>query len=156
LMGAGLFAQLRYNGPADTLWRLTGAEMLALSGPVAIGADVTGRVADPSIRGMFRADDARIESATTGTVLTNVQASGVFQGSRLQIGHFAADAGKGGRVTGTGQFDFSAEAGIGLDLSLQATHAVLINRDDIGATVSGPLRLRSGGSGGVISGDVTL
>lgn len=156
LMGAGLFAQLRYNGPADTLWRLTGAEMLALSGPVAIGADVTGRVSDPSIRGMFRADGARIESATTGTVLTNVQASGVFQGSKLQIGQFAADAGKGGRVTGTGQFDFSAEAGIGLDLSLQASHAVLINRDDIGATVSGPLRLRSGGSGGLISGDVTL
>ena len=156
LMGAGLFAQLRYNGPADTLWRLTGAEMLALSGPVAIGADVTGRVSDPSIRGMFRADGARIESATTGTVLTNVQASGVFQGSKLQIGQFAADAGKGGRVTGTGQFDFSTEAGIGLDLSLQASHAVLINRDDIAATVSGPLRLRSGGSGGLISGDVTL
>ena len=156
LMGAGLFAQLRYNGPADTLWRLSGLEMLAISGPMALGADVTGRVSDPSIRGMLRTSGARIESATTGTVLTNVQASGTFQGSRLQIQQFAADAGKGGRVTGSGQFDFSAEAGIGLNLSLDAAHAVLINRDDIGATVTGPLRLHSSGNGGLISGDVTL
>ncbi|WEK41674.1 MAG: translocation/assembly module TamB [Candidatus Sphingomonas colombiensis] len=156
LMGAGLSAQLRYNGPADTLWRLSGLEMLAISGPVAIGADVTGRVSDPSIRGMLRANGARIESATTGTLLTNVQAAGTFQGSRLQIQQFAADAGKGGRVTGTGQFDFSAEAGIGLDLSLDAARAVLINRDDIGATVTGPLRIRSSGAGGLVSGEVTL
>jgi translocation and assembly module TamB len=89
-------------------------------------------------------------------VLTNVQASGVFQGSRLQIQQFAADAGKGGRVSGSGQFDFSTEAGIGLDLALNADHATLINRDDISATVTGPLRMRSSGDGGVISGEVTL
>lgn len=156
LMGAGLSAQLRYNGPADTLWRLSGVEMLAISGPVAIGADVSGRVSDPSIRGMLRANGARIESATTGTVLTNVQAAGAFQGSRLQIQKFAADAGKGGRVTGSGQFDFSTDAGIGLDLVLDARRAMLINRDDIAATVTGPLRFHSSGAGGLISGDVVL
>ena len=38
LMNAPLFAQLRYTGPADTLWRLTGSEVLDMSGPLAIGA----------------------------------------------------------------------------------------------------------------------
>lgn len=156
LMAAGLFAQLRYSGPADTLWRLTGAEMFAMSGPVAIGADVGGRVSDPSIRGVLRASNARIESAFTGTLLTNVQAFGRFRGSRLEIQQFTADAGKGGSVSGTGRFDFSSEAGIGLDLTLAANRAVVINRDDIAATVTGPLRFRSSGSGGTISGDVTL
>ena len=51
------------------------------------------------------------------------------------IDRFGADAGKGGRVTGVGRFEFAAAAGIGLDLSLQADKAVMINRDDIGATV---------------------
>ena len=91
-----------------------------------------------------------------GTVLTNIQASGSFGGSQLRIDRFAADAGKGGRVTGTGAFDFAATHGIGLDLRLAADHAVMINRDDIGATVSGPLTFNSDGSGGRIAGDVTL
>jgi len=156
LAGAGLFAQLRYTGPADTLWRLTGVELFDLSGPVAIGADVSGTVANPAIRGVVQANGARIESATTGTVLTNVRAAGRFAGSRLAIQSFAADAGKGGRVTGTGQFEFAAANGIGLDLALQADKAVMIDRDDIGATVTGPLNFRSSGRGGVISGDVVL
>src|SRR6476661_6047093 len=46
LMNAPLFAQLRYSGPADTLWRLTGSEIIDLSGPLAVGADISGRLAD--------------------------------------------------------------------------------------------------------------
>jgi translocation and assembly module TamB len=153
---APLIAQLRYAGPADTLWRLTGVELFDLSGPVAIGADVSGRASAPVIRGVVQATGARIESAVTGTVLTNVQASGRFSGSRLQIDRFAADAGKGGRVSGTGAFDFAAAKGVGLDLRLQADKAVMINRDDIAATVTGPLTFTSTGIGGTIKGDVTL
>ena len=156
LRDAPLIAQLRYGGPADTLWRLTGVELFDLSGPVAIGADVAGRLSAPTIRGVVQANGARIESGTTGTVLTNVQAAGRFAGSRLAIDRFAADAGKGGRVTGTGQFDFAARNGIGLDLRLQADHAVMINRDDIGATVTGPLTFTSDGAGGRIAGDILL
>jgi translocation and assembly module TamB len=156
ITNARLFGQLRYSGPADTLWRLTGVELFDLSGPVAIGADVVGTLANPTLRGIVQANGARIESATTGTVLTNVQATGRFGGSRLVIDRFGADAGKGGRVTGTGQFEFAAANGVGLDLTLQADKAVMINRDDIGATVSGPLTFKSNGSGGTIAGDVVL
>ncbi len=153
---AGVFAQLRYDGPADTLWRLTRIEQFDLTGPVAIGADVGGRVSDPQIKGVVQAKGAKIESAATGTVLTDVQASGSFAGSRLALDRFAANAGKGGRVTGTGSMDFAAVKGVGLDLRLQADHAVMIARDDIAATVSGPLRFQSDGVGGTISGTLTL
>lgn len=78
IAAAPLIAQLRYQGPADTLWRLTGVELFDLSGPVAIGADVSGRIGAPVIRGVLQANGARIESAATGTVLTNVVASGKF------------------------------------------------------------------------------
>lgn len=156
IAAAPLIAQVRYQGPADTIWRLTGVELFDLSGPVAIGADVSGRIGAPVIRGALQANGARIESATTGTVLTNVVANGRFGGSRLQIDRFAADAGKGGRVTGSGTFDFAATHGIGLDIRLQADHAVMINRDDVGATVTGPLTFTSDGTGGRIGGDVVL
>ncbi|CAN5841654.1 hypothetical protein BH11PSE6_BH11PSE6_02350 [soil metagenome] len=156
LAKAGLFAQLRYDGPADTLWRLTGMELFDLTGPVAIGADLGGRVSDPQIRGVVEAKNARIESGVTGTVLTNVQATGRFGGSRLVIDRFSADAGKGGRVTGTGTFDLAAANGFGIDLAVSADNAVMINRDDIGATVTGPLTFKSDGQGGVIAGDLLL
>jgi translocation and assembly module TamB len=59
-------------------------------------------------------------------------------------------------VSGTGRFNFGAEEGVGLDLTLNADKAVMINRDDIGATVTGPLRFQSSGRGGLISGAVRL
>lgn len=156
LTRAPLFAQLRYSGPADTLWRLSRVELFALSGPVAIAADVRGTLMDPVIRGSVKATGARIESATTGTVLRDVAAEGRFAGSRLAIDSFAAAAGRDGRVSGTGWFDFAARGGIGLDLQLNADRAVMINRDDIAATVTGPLRFQSSGQGGTISGTVKL
>jgi translocation and assembly module TamB len=156
LTGAGLFAQLRYAGPADTLWRLTRVELFDLAGPVSIAADVSGSVRAPQIRGQVRATGARISSATTGTALTNVQAAGRFAGSQLQIQTFTADAGRGGTVTGIGRFDFAGAKGVALDLRMQANRAVLIDRDDIGATVTGPLAFTSDGSGGRIAGDVRL
>ena len=156
LANAPLYAQLRYSGPADTLWRLTGIRQFDLSGPVAIATDVRGRLNDPAIRGSVRASNARLESATSGTVLTNVNATGRFGGSRLLIDRMTATAGQGS-ITGAGAFDFaSARRGVGMDLAVTAQDAVLINRDDLGATVTGPLRIRSDGIGGLISGEVSL
>jgi len=156
LMRAPLFAQLRYSGPADTLWRMSGVELFDLSGPVAIGADVSGTLDDPRIRGSVRTETARLESTVTGTVLRNLQASGRFDGSRLVLDRFAAQDGASGRVSGSGSFDLAAANGFGIDVTLEAQNARLIVRDDIGATVTGPLRFRSDGSGGVISGNVVV
>src|SRR3546814_2392461 len=50
LFAAPLFAQLRYNGPAEALWRLTGIETLDVSGPAAIAADIGGRFGEPEDR----------------------------------------------------------------------------------------------------------
>ena len=156
LSNAPVLAQLRYSGPADTLWRLTGIQQFDLSGPVAVAADISGRVDDPVIRGSVRANNARLESATTGTVLTNVNATGRFGGSRLVIDQMTATAGKEGSVTGAGMFDFGTGRGVGMDLRVTARNAVVLNRDDIGATITGPLRIQSEGRGGLISGEVTL
>lgn len=153
---APLFAQLRYGGPADTLWRMTGIELFDLSGPVQIGADVGGRLSSPQIRGLVRSENARIASSVMGTVLTNVRTSGRFDGSRLVVERFEASDGRQGSVSGAGSFDLAAANGFGMDLRLEAKRALIINRDDIGATVSGPVTIRSDGAGGTIAGEVTL
>ncbi|MFN3944713.1 MAG: translocation/assembly module TamB domain-containing protein [Allosphingosinicella sp.] len=156
LSRAPLFGQLRYNGPADTLWRLTGVELLDLSGPAAVGADVTGTLSDPRIRGSVRTDQARLESAVTGMVVENIRSAGRFDGSRLVMDQFQGTTARGGTVSARGVFDLAAARGFGMDLRVDANAAQLLDRDDIRAQVTGPLTIRSDGEGGTIGGDVTL
>jgi translocation and assembly module TamB len=156
LSRAPLFAQLRYNGPADTLWRLTGIELLDISGPVAVGADARGTLSNPVIRGSLKTQGARLESAVTGTVIENLQASGRFGGSRLLLDSFSGTTKNGGRVSGRGSFDLASVRGFGMNVAIQAQAAQLIDRDDIKAQVTGPIRIRSDGSGGLISGTLNL
>jgi len=156
LIKAPLFAQLRYAGPADTLWRLIGIETIDLSGPLSVAADIGGTPANPQISGRLSSSGARIESAVSGTVVDGIKASGSFTGSRLVIDQMTGRAGVGGSVTGRGSFEFGAGKGLGIDLAVQAQNATLLNRDDIGATVTGPLTLKSDGRGGTIAGDVRI
>ena len=153
---APFFAQLRYNGAADTLWRLTGVEIVDIVGPVNVTADIRGTLGEPVIAGTLATDNVAINSPVTGMRLSGVKAQGRFSGDQLVISSFAATARNGGSVTGTGSFTFKGTAGVGMDLALQADNATLLERDDLGATVTGPITLRSDGSGGTIGGNLKL
>ena len=155
LMNAPMLLQLRYAGPADTLWRLSGVEIFDLSGPIAVGADISGRLVDPQIRGSLKADGARLESAVTGTVIENLQAQGRFGGPRLVLSGISGSTPGGGSLTGNGTVDFSGGKAA-LDMKFDASRARLLARDDIAATVTGPLTIRSSGEGGTISGNLRL
>ena len=156
LRASSIFAQLRYGGPADTLWRLIGVETIDLSGPVSIGADISGGVSNPLIRGSLRSTQARLESATTGTVITNIAAQGRFDGSRLLIEKLGGQTKGGGTISGKAAFDFAGGKGFTMDVAIDADNAQLLNRDDIAATVTGPLTMKSDSSGGVIAGKLKL
>jgi translocation and assembly module TamB len=155
LFNAPLFAQLRYSGPADTLWRLTDNEVFDLTGPVAIGADIGGRLVAPAIRGSVRSINARIESAVTGMIIDQLVADGRFDGSRLIFSRLSGRTSGGGAISGSGTVTFSGGAAA-LDLGFSADNALLLNRDDLAARVTGPLRIKSDGQRGTISGDLRL
>jgi translocation and assembly module TamB len=155
LMNAPMFAQLRYSGPADTLWRLTGSEVIDLSGPLAVGADVSGRMADPVIRGALKTQNARLESQVTGMVVDQLNASARFSGPQLLFDQITGHTAGNGAVTGNGNVTF-AGGQVLLGLRFNAQDALLLNRDDVAARVTGPLRLTSDANGGVISGDLKM
>jgi translocation and assembly module TamB len=155
LLNAPLFAQLRYSGPADTLWRLTGSEVIDMSGPLVLGADIGGRLADPLIRGSLRTQNARLESQVTGMVIDHLAADAQFSGPQLIFSRIAGNSSGGGSVNGSGSVTFSGGNAL-LDLSFNANQALLLNRDDVAARVTGPLRLHSDANGGVISGNLKL
>jgi translocation and assembly module TamB len=155
LLNAPLFAQLRYSGPADALWRLTGSEVIDMAGPLAVGADIGGRLADPSIRGSLRTQDARLESAVTGMVIDHVAAQARFSGPQLVFSQIAGQTSGGGTVSGSGNITFSGGKTL-MNLAFNTSQALLLNRDDVAARVTGPLQIKSDAKGGIISGDLRL
>ena len=155
LMNAPLFAQLRYSGPADTLWRLSGIEVFDLTGPAAIGADIHGTLANPSIGGSVRTQNARIESAVTGTVIQQVAVDGRFEGPHLVFSRIAGATPGNGSISGSGTVTFTGGR-TAMDLSFNAANALLLNRDDVSARGTGTIKVQSGGSGGTISGNLHL
>jgi translocation and assembly module TamB len=155
LMNAPLFAQLRYAGPADTLWRLTGSEVIDMSGPLAVGADIGGRLANPVIRGSLKTANGRLESQVTGMVIDHVATQAHFSGPQLIFSQITGQTPGGGSLSGSGNVTFSGGKAL-LNLSFNASQALLLNRDDVAARVTGPLQLKSDANGGTISGDLRL
>lgn len=159
IMGGRLFAQVRYSGPADALWRLAALETFDLTGPIDVAADVTGSLSDPAMRGSLASTALRLQSSLTGTDVRQVAVRGAFAGSRLRLISFAGVARNGGRVSGSGTVDLAglgAGRGPGIDIRMAARGAELISRDDMAATVTGPLRIVSDGMGGTIAGRLAI
>lgn len=153
-----LFAQLRYGGPADALWRLVALDEFDLTGPLTVAADARGTLENPQISGTLASDDLRLRSALTGTDISAIAARGRFSGSRLDVTSFSGRTANDGRVTGSGSFDLSGigTRGPAIDLRLAAQNAQVLAMPDMAATVTGPLRIVSNGVTGTIAGRLQL
>lgn len=158
LRAGSLFAQLRYDGPADALWRLAAIDAFDLTGPLAVAADVTGTIDNPSIRGSIASNGLRLQSQLIGADITNVTLRGGFAGSRLTLSQFTGRTAGNGTVAGSGFVDLTdlGSKGPVIDLKLAARSARLINRPDMSAAVTGPLRIVSDGLSGTIAGRVSI
>ena len=156
LMAAPLSGGIRYNGPAELLWALTGIAKQDLAGPVAIGADFGGRLAQPTVNGIVRATALRYENETYGTVLTNTAIDGRFTQSRFQLDRLSATAGNGTLVA-SGNVGLDAAGGFPIDVTATLDRARLAQGDAVDATVTGSLHVtNSKAAGGLIQGNLTI
>lgn len=155
IFAGDLFAQLRFQGPADALWRLAAIDLIDITGQVNVAADVRGSLANPQVRGSMAGDALRVQSQLTGTDLRQVRARGSFSGSRLNLTSFAGTAPNGGSVSGSGYVDLSGMTpgrGPRMDLRMAMRDAEVMDLATMGATVTGPMRIVSNGVGGTIAG----
>ncbi|MEO1045607.1 MAG: translocation/assembly module TamB domain-containing protein [Pseudomonadota bacterium] len=153
---ADLLGQIRYDGPADALWRLVGLSIFDITGNVQLSADATGSLNQPRVRGQVESRNARLESSVSGTVVKDIVAEGRFSGARLNLARFSGTAPNGGSVTGSGIIDLGGPRGVMLDITAQADNAELLDRDDFGAVVTGPITIKSDGIGGTLGGDLVI
>jgi translocation and assembly module TamB len=156
LLAAPLSGGIRYNGPASVLWSLTGIADQQLTGPVGVAADFGGRLDQPQLTGVIRANALGYVNETYGTRIRNIRLSGRFTNDRLEIGEFTGQAGEG-TITGRGSIGLSAAAGYPIDVRATLDHARLARSDALGATATGTIQLTNSKAGGAtISGDLRL
>ncbi len=167
LRAGSLLAQLRYRGAAESLWRLAALDTFDITGPIAIAADASGTLQDPTVRGSISGETLQLRSSLSGTDIRDITLRGRFRGSRLQIARFAGTAVNGGSVSGSGIVDLRTlgEAVEGrvleirgpiIDLRASARNARLLDTGGLSATITGPLRIVSNGLGGTIAGRVRV
>ena len=156
LMQAPLSGGIRYNGPAEVLWTLTGIAGQTVSGPIAIGADFSGRLDKPNLTGVIRANQLRYENQTYGTTITDIRIDGRFTQSQFQLARFQGKAGDGS-IAASGSVGIDAAGGFPIDIRATLTNAQLADSDATAARVSGEIAVtNSKAAGGLIKGDLRL
>jgi translocation and assembly module TamB len=155
-MAAPLSGGIRYNGPAEVLSSFAGLASQQVSGQIGIAADFSGRVDNPQLNGIVRANNLTFVDETYGTRITNLAVQGRFTSATLQIDKLSGTAGHG-TISGEGTIGFAAAAGYPIDIKLHMQDAQLARSDNLGATVSGDLAItNSKGKDALISGDLRL
>ena len=155
LFDASVTGQLRYAGPAQDLWGLSGLTALDVRGAVQVAADVSGTLGDPQVAGRIRGLGGRVEAPLLGAVATDVSLDARFTASKLELTRFAGKSGQGS-ISGSGSIDLSYERAFPMDIRMVVTNAAILGRDDLSATGSGNIRLANDEYGGVVSGTLTL
>lgn len=155
LYAAPLTGGIRYNGPAEVLWALTGTTGQQLSGPISIAADFRGQLDRPTLGGVVRASSLRYENQANGTVISNLALQGRFTQANFELQSLTGKAGKGS-VSAHGSVGLDAANGYPLDLALNFNKAQLARSDALGATASGTLAITKSMGAGLISGTLTV
>ncbi|WP_439534756.1 translocation/assembly module TamB domain-containing protein, partial [Polymorphobacter sp.] len=155
LASAPLSGGIRYSGPAEVLWAMTGIAGQQLSGPVAIAADFAGRVDQPRLTGTIRANALRYTNEDYGTVIRDIAVQGNFTQSSFQLTSLTGRAGDG-TVGASGRIGLDSASGFPVALNVNFDRAQLARGDALGAQATGQLRVTNGRDGGLISGTIDI
>ena len=156
IFASQVFGQLRFQGPAEIIWGLTGIGGVDIRGPIAITADVNGILGNPQLTGTARSEGARVEVTALGSVIDQASLDARFTQSRLELLRFGGRVGRSGSISGTGGIDLVRARGFPIDIWLTMKNAQLVNRDELTATATGNVRIATDEYGGVISGKLAL
>ena len=156
LMAAPLGGGIRYNGPADTLFSFAGQPDQRLSGSIGVATDFSGRVQDPQLAGIVRANNLVYENQTYGTRLSDMSIAGRFSGERFEIERLNAVAGDG-TVSAEGFVSLAEASGYPMNVQIRMDDARLARSDGLSATASGSLSLtKAARQNALLSGNIVL
>ncbi|MDJ0979684.1 MAG: translocation/assembly module TamB domain-containing protein [Erythrobacter sp.] len=156
LAEAPLGGGLRYTGPAETVFSLAGLANHRLTGAIGVAADFSGRLLQPELTGIVRANRMSYENTRYGTQLTDIELAARFTGDEFVLETFEAAAGKG-TLSAAGTASLAAEAGFPMDVTVTFDRAQLASRDSFDAAATGEVSLvKRPGERALVSGTLKL
>ncbi|EZP73554.1 hypothetical protein BV96_00995 [Sphingomonas paucimobilis] len=156
LQSAPLGGGIRYAGPADVLFSFAGLADQQLTGPIAVAADFGGRLSQPRLNGLVRANALTYENETFGTRVTQMRLDGRFTNDRLDIRDFSGRAGDG-TVQARGTVGLAADSGYPMDIAVKLDRARLARSEAVTSVATGTINItNSAANGGLIKGDLWL
>ncbi len=151
-----LAGSLQARADLAKLTAALGVDGHAVSGDFAADITIAGTLAAPRPSGGFGVRDLRYENFLTGTILDRGRLEGQLDGHDTLRLTLAADDGGSGKVDATGDLRFGGADTVNASISLRATDAKLLRRDDVSATVSGEVRYLGTAAAGRIDGALTI
>ncbi|KWV92206.1 translocation/assembly module TamB domain-containing protein [Erythrobacter sp. YT30] len=156
LLDAPLGGGVRYNGPAESVFSLSGQENQELTGALGIAADFSGRVSQPILSGIIRGKNLTYENLAYGTRLSQMAVRGSFDGDELVIEQLDARAGDG-TVSASGTVSLAADRGFPMNVDVTLDDARLARSDALSATATGELNFaKREGEKALLSGTLEL
>jgi translocation and assembly module TamB len=145
-------ATWRASGEAEPLWSAFGPLDQRLAGKLEGAGLVEISPAGLSGAGAFALQDATFEDAATGLALIAVNVQGRFDGDGLTITSLTAKDRTGGALIGTAVV--TQPGAVIVDVTLDRLLA--LNREDLRAVASGPLKLNIQDNAALLTGRLTL
>ena len=128
---------------------------MQVSGQLVADLEFDGKTGSIRARGPTRITDGRFEEAVLGTVLEDINAEMGVETDRLVLKEVSARAGEGSVLLG-GAFQLPSATGTPMRISAEMQNALLLNRDDVRASVSGLAELTYREGGMDLSGSLTV
>lgn len=156
LWTAPLAGGLRFNGPVELLWAMSGLKGQELSGTLDVAADMGGTLAQPQLRGAIRTSDMAYENVSFGTRLQNLVLDARFSGPRLRLVSLTGTTPGGGKLSASGYADLSQVQNFPMNVQIKLDHVRAAWTDAMQAVISGPVAIRRNQDGGVIEGNIRI
>ena len=156
LWSAPLAGGMRFNGPVELLWAMSGLKGQELSGTLDVAADMSGTLAQPLLRGAVRTSDMAYENISFGTRVQNLALDARFSGSRVRLVSLTGTTPGGGKLSASGYADLNQAQNFPMNVQIKLDHVRAAWTDAMQAVISGPVSIRRGASGGMIEGNIRI
>jgi translocation and assembly module TamB len=152
---APLSASVNWQGDVRPLWRIAGRPDHILEGGIDGTLSVTGTLENPVFSGGLELADGRYEYLPLGLIASVEQLSISGDEDQIKLVALEATDGEGGRLSGSGAFDLSAELSFPGILTFSLTDFRAARLDVLQGTVSAGLSYERAASGARLEGQVT-
>lgn len=126
-----------------------------VDGQLNIALRLSGTVAAPEVQGDLEVRNGLYENGSLGTRFQEIQLHATAHGRTIVIDKLTANDGGQGHLRATGTFSLDAEQAFPFHLDAILEKALVVGRDEIQATLSGPVTVQGDGNRVVVTGDLT-